>query len=145
MKKIFGAFALIAITLCTVTETKAQMYYNGKNVQFKFPRGIDSSKTYLFPTWKYVDQTWKDTFAITTYDFETYAHMDTIKGTTKVILTPSAYLLPGAKFYLDLKASNDSARTVYVKQGAYNLDTVTVSNTVKRWYVFDGNKYQVIK
>lgn len=148
MKKLIGIFALsVVLVTASVSDATAQMYYSGKNVKFTFPRGIDSSKTYMFPTWKYqAPQGWDDTTVVTINDLETYVLADSLRGTTIVKLDVNSYVRPGAKLWLTLGTSAaDTARTVYVQQGSIRVDTVSVTNTkIKRGpYVYNGNQFEL--
>jgi hypothetical protein len=153
MKKFIGAImlTLMTVSLATLPTVKAEaqtMYYSGKNVSLKFPRGIDSSKVYMFPTWKYLytrGQLWNDTLAIAVHDLETYFKCDSLKDNTLINVTNDAYVYPGAKLWLELGTSAaDTARTVYLKYGTQTNDTISVTNTkIKRGpYIWNGTRYE---
>jgi len=140
MKKIFAALLTLTIAMAALpNQATAQLYYNGKNVSFKFPRGVDSSRNYTFPTFKYRDLAYDDTLAISVTDLETYVNCDTMTDNAYAIITKSDYVYPGAKLLLKLASSRtDSLRTVYVKQGTTVIDTILVGRTAYRNYFYNG-------
>lgn len=146
MKKLLGAFfALTIMATMLPSETTAQaLYYNGKNVALKFPRGIDSSKVYTFPSFKYREPlSWDDTVAVSVTDLETYVTADSLAGNTLVNISRNAYVYAGAKLYLKLSSTaTDTLRTVYVKDGSTVVDTITVGRLSYRNYFYNGYTFQ---
>lgn len=146
MKKLIALFGLTFALLCAATNADAQVYYNGKNAKFTFPRGIDSNKVYTFPTYKYREQlSWDDTLAVSVTDLETYFSADSIANTSLVNISRNAYVYPGAKLYLKLSSTaTDSIRTITVKDGSTIVDTLYVGRLTYANYFYNGYTFQKV-
>lgn len=150
MKKLAFLFIAMAGMFLASETCSAQggtgMSDNKVWVRFKYPKGNTTERSYMFPTFETQAKTYdNDTTVVNVQLLETWVTMGSIAGASLIIINPSDYVLPGAKVWLQL-GNDGSNRTVYIKQGSYALDTVSVGNTnVKRQYVFNGTKFEVVK
>jgi hypothetical protein len=119
-----------------------QMIGNGKRVLFTFPIGLTENKTFLFPSFDLRNKTFAANDTISVHQLYTYLRVDTLKGTYNVVLNVQQHVTPGAAFYIQF-GKDDTVRTAYIKQGASNIDTVSVTgNKIKRWYLFNGSRFE---
>lgn len=143
MKKFISSLLVFSMVLIIADTASAQnMFYNGKNVTLKFPRGIEASRNYTFPTFKSRSIAYdNDTVNISVTDLETYATCTGITGTTYALITVDQYVLAGAKLFVRF-GNNDTVQTVFIKQGATVVDTVIVnSRNVCREYLYNGTAF----
>lgn len=138
MKKLF----LIGLITAAIGTMAVQMIGKGKRVGFTFPNGLTENKTFLFPTFDLKDKNYTANDTIQVYQLYTYLKVDTVRGTYNVVLNVANHVTPGAAFYIQV-GKDTAVRTVYVKQGESNIDTISVSsNKVKRWYLFNGSRFE---
>lgn len=138
MKKLL-LFGLITVAIATMA---VQMIGNGKRVMFTFPVGLAENKTFLFPSFDLQNKTYTTNDTINVHQLYTYLKTDTLKGTYNVVLNVQSHVTPGACFYVQF-GKDTAVRTAYIKQGASNIDTVSVTgNNIKRWYLFNGTRFE---
>jgi len=145
MKKIIAiAFVALAALFIAGPVTGQSLYSGGKNVNLKFPRGIDSSKNYTFPTFEEKQTVgWDDTLAVSVTDLETYVNSDSVAGNTLVNISLNSYVLPGAKLYLKLASTaTDTIRLITVKQGSTVIDSFYCGRVAYAEYVLNQNTFQ---
>ena len=131
MKKLLIASFIVALTISTgIAQPTAYWYKNsGTNYKAKLTmQPISANETSMFPTTEAQEKNYdNDTITVTVSQYETYVDLDSISATTWVILSPTSYVLAGAKIYLHAEWDGTSASTVYVKQGSVVVDTFVVS------------------
>lgn len=146
MKKLLFATLLAAFAISTgFGQANAYWYKSGStNYKAKLTQvPISANESYMFPSTDVQEKNYdNDTITVTVTQLETFVDLDSISGTTYVILSPSSYVLAGAKVFLHAEWDGTSASTVYVKQGSTVVDTIIVGDyRVDVEYVHNGTSF----
>lgn len=139
MKKSLVLTTLILVSCVQFLLAQPGLSNGGKKVEFTFPVGVTSNKTYLFPTFDLQSKSYASTVAVSVTQVYTYIDLATMSGNTTLTLTFSDYILPGAIIYIHTNKSG-SNRTLTIQDAQELIDeSVTISGETTLAYIYTGD------
>lgn len=144
MKSIFSILFIVAMMSYTAVAQGAGGISKGsKYVNYKFPDGITTSKTVLFPTSSATTATFvSDSVNVNVKEVYNYVELPAQAATRRVKLSNQTYLSGGEQLVIQGASTNTTPRNLIIQYSGGGPDTLQVTNRTNRiQYYFTGTKW----